>query len=77
MADDRHNLQDILPIIQRRKTLLWKLTIATIVLGVLAHFIIPRYYKAESIVVLKNPLYSDRGNLYSSDNKAVEYFATE
>ncbi|MFA6149789.1 MAG: hypothetical protein WC716_00625 [Chitinophagaceae bacterium] len=66
-------LKDILP---ARKWFVVRLTLLCALLGVAGYFIFPNRYKAEIVFVLKNPMFSDRGSIYS-EPKNLNYFANE
>ena len=61
--------------IKRRFILFY--TLAIVLLCGLLRLIIPEKYEAEAVFMVKNPMYKDKNNLYSYDNKLVDYFANE
>ncbi|WP_165836325.1 Wzz/FepE/Etk N-terminal domain-containing protein [Taibaiella soli] len=63
--------------LRERKRLIRNITILTIIIGVILHFLTPKKYEAEVTFMLKNPIYADRNNLYNNETKFIDYFANE
>ena len=70
-----YNLHNLFQIAHRRKRFIVLLSLGAIIICIATYFILPPKYKAETVFVLKNPLYGDRGNLYN--NETTDYFAGE
>lgn len=71
-----YSLTHLLGILIARKWFIIRLTLACAIIGIAGFFIFPNRYKAEIVFVLKNPLFSDRGSIYS-EPKSMNYFANE
>ena len=73
----QYNLLPIAKVINNRKWFILKTMLRAAVAGVLLYFIIPQKYEADTIFVLKNPLYADRNNIYNNETKFIDYFGNE
>lgn len=62
-------------VLRRRLRFILALGLLSLVLGLITYFVMPKVYKADTVFVLKNPLYSDRNNLYNNETKFINYFA--
>lgn len=79
MSDtNRFDLIDIAQTLQRRKGFILVLALLAAVLGAAAWLLGTRKYKAYASVLVANPLYSDRNNLFRNDKVTfVDYFGRE
>lgn len=79
MSDtNRFDLIDIAQTLQRRKGFIFLIAILAAVLGAAAWLLGTRKYKAYASVLVANPLYSDRNNLFRNDKVTfVDYFGRE
>lgn len=76
MSHEHNLLSPITLSIRKNWKLLLTITICGSLLGVVFSATRPAKYKATADFILRNPLYDDRGNLYSNDAR-LDYFATE
>jgi uncharacterized protein involved in exopolysaccharide biosynthesis len=72
-----YSLRPLFDLLSRRRRFIATATLVSIAMGFAAYFILPAKYKAETVFILKNPLFADRSNLYGDDDKAGVYFAGE
>lgn len=79
MSDtNRFDLIDIAQTLQRRRGFIFLIAILAAVLGATAWLLGTRKYKAYASVLVANPLYSDRNNLFRNDKVTfVDYFGRE
>ena len=79
MADTlRFDLVDIAKTLQSRRRFILIFTIAVGVVAAAAWLLGTRKYKANASVLIANPLYSDRNNLFRNDKATfVDYFGRE
>jgi uncharacterized protein involved in exopolysaccharide biosynthesis len=74
----RFDLIDIAQTLQRRRGFIFLIAILAAVLGAAAWLVGTRKYKAYASVLVANPLYSDRNNLFRNDKVTfVDYFGRE
>lgn len=72
-----YSLSEIAKALGKNWLTIFMFCLLTIAAGVLTRLIIPEKYEAETVFIVKNPLFDDRNNLYSNDTKLVDYFANE
>jgi uncharacterized protein involved in exopolysaccharide biosynthesis len=77
MTEHIYSLHSVLPILQKGRRSIFFIALGAMVLSLLVYLIWPPKYKARVEFFLKNPMYADRGNLYSSDAKMIDYFASD
>jgi uncharacterized protein involved in exopolysaccharide biosynthesis len=69
-------LRQIRALLWGRRAFILRITLIAMLLSLAVGLVAPRKYKAETVMVLRNPLYTDRGNLFS-DAKTINYFGSE
>lgn len=75
MSNPRFDLVDIALTLTSRKKLLLIVTLVSAVLGAVFYVAWPKEYKAETDLIVSNPLYTDRNNLFRDrDTRFVDYF---
>lgn len=77
MPTPTFDLPAIVASVRRRSRLVVTVTLIAAAVGALFYFVSPPHYTAHAEILLRNPLYSDRNNLYNYDGKFIDYFASE
>lgn len=72
-----YSLFNILRQVYRHRRFIIIITCCTILAGVITRLVKQRKYVAETVFILKNPLYADRNFLYNNETKFIDYFASE
>jgi uncharacterized protein involved in exopolysaccharide biosynthesis len=75
--NEDYSMGSVFNALYKRRRFLLVFTIATVLVGLLAYALRPKKYTAETLFILKNPLYADRNNLYNNETKFIDYFASE
>jgi capsular polysaccharide biosynthesis protein len=74
----RFDLIDIAQAIQRRLRFILLVALAAAVAAAVFYLVTPRKYKATSDLLVTNPLYTDRNNIYRNDKATfVDYYGRE
>ncbi len=75
MSNPRFDLVDIAQTLTSRKKLLLIVLVISSILGAVFYVAWPKKYKAEADLIVSNPLYTDRNNLFrTTDTRFVDYF---
>lgn len=75
MSNPRFDLVDIALTLKSKKNLLLIVVLVSAVLGGVFYVVWPKKYKAETDLIVSNPLYTDRNNLFRTrDTRFVDYF---
>ena len=75
MSNPRFDLVDIAQTLTSRKKLLLIVLVVSSILGAVFYVAWPKKYKAEADLIVSNPLYTDRNNLFrTTDTRFVDYF---
>lgn len=69
-------VRELYGIIRKQKRLIFRITGIALFVSVIAGILVPKHYKAETVFVLRNPLYADRANLFHEAARP-DYFASE
>jgi len=77
MPDPHYDTFNLLQRILVKKKIIINITVVAVIFGCISYIIIPRKYKAETILILKNPLYADRNNIYNTETKFLDYVAND
>ena len=77
MADHTYSLVPLVPVLRNGRRSILFVAIGAMALAVLVYVIHPPKYKARVEFFLKNPMYSDRGYLYSNEARTIDYFAAD
>jgi len=72
-----HDLFGIILLVRKHIGVVIRMAILAIVLGGALYIVIPKKYEADTVFILKNPLYADRNNLYNNDTKFLDYAAND
>ncbi len=72
-----YSLQPLARLLRDSRRTILVFVLLAVAMGLLVHLLRPRQYKARVEFFLKNPMYADRGYLYSSDARMIDYFATD
>lgn len=70
-------LVDVINSIRKHRSIIIIVTIVSAVAGALFYVAGPKRFEAKTEFVVRNPLYSDRNNLYNYETKFIDYFANE
>jgi capsular polysaccharide biosynthesis protein len=70
-------LVDVIDSMRKHKSLIIVVTIVSAVAGAIFYVAGPKRFEAKTEFVVRNPLYSDRNNLYNYETKFIDYFANE
>ena len=77
MSADSFDLPGIASTVRRHSKLLAAVGILCGVAAGIVYYLSPPWYEARAEVMVRNPKYSDRNNIYSYDGKLIDYFASE
>ncbi len=78
MNTTRFDLVDIFRIIEKRKRFIIIVTLVSMVLGLLFHFVSRKKYEAKAAFFVTNPIYSDRSSIFAgADSRYTDYFGDE
>jgi capsular polysaccharide biosynthesis protein len=77
MASNGLHMGDVINSIRRHKNIILVITALTAVAGALFYLAGPKKYEGKTEFIVRNPVYSDRNNLYNYDTKFIDYFANE
>ncbi len=72
-----YNLVSILTIIASSRHTITRFILLGIFAGSILSMVAPRSYVAETIFLLKNPVYADRNNVYSYEAKFLDYLGND
>lgn len=72
-----YDLFHIIHLIRKKLQTVVVIMLIGIIAGALVYFTIPKKYEADTVFILKNPLYADRNNLYNNDTKFLDYAAND
>jgi capsular polysaccharide biosynthesis protein len=76
-SSGRYDLFTIFNTIKRNRRTLFVFLIIAALISVILSFIFPPQYEADSVFILKNPVYADRNNVYSYEAKFLDYTAND
>lgn len=71
------NQPAIINSIRKHKKFIWAITVLSAVAGGIFHLVGPKKYDATTEFIVRNPMYGDRNNLYSSNDRTYDYFGNE
>ncbi len=71
------NQPAIITSIYKHSKFIWTVTILSALGGAIFHLVGPKKYEATTEFIVRNPMYGDRNNLYSSDDRTFDYFGNE
>ncbi len=78
MSTPRFDLVDVTQTLRNRRRMLTIIMVITAALGAAVFFVRKKKYKAEAEVIISNPLYADRNNIFrTTDMNFVDYFGGE
>jgi uncharacterized protein involved in exopolysaccharide biosynthesis len=73
----KYHLFEIFRIIGHKRSTILLIVTASIGIGIGLYFLLPKKYEAACVFILKNPIFSDRNNVYSYEAKFLSYTASD